>query len=92
MVEQGQGLQDRVARQDLRVGRVPDREEQGGPVDPTPELLVGLCARGWCAWAKAEGGGFCFEVIRSSSRRADALEVPTALASLAQVLGDRGPH
>ena len=40
--------------------------------------------------AEAEGGGFYFEV-RSLSHREDTLGVPTAVASLAQALEDRGP-
>lgn len=84
-VEQGQRLQDRVASdgvgsQQEGVGRACGSKTRVASW-PLCQGLVGV----------AERGGFCFEV-RSSSWRADALGIPTALASLAQVLEDSRPH
>lgn len=83
-------LRDRVAsKRGLSWGGVPTGRSQEGlriPNESCQSASVPKAGGG----AEAEGGGFYFEV-RSLSHREDTLGVPTAVASLAQALEDRGP-
>lgn len=84
-------LRDRVASKRASAGagspRGGVRRACGSQTRAASRPLCQRLVRG----TEAEGGGFYFEV-RSLSHREDTLGVPTAVASLAQALEDRGPR